>query len=78
MDFSSGLKKNNTVNILRIFVLVLLVSISACKKDKVDNNPEEQPSPSMLPVESPESYQNDIEDYEPTDSISQDSDGAVH
>lgn len=32
----------------------------------------------MLPVESPESYQNDIEDYEPTDSLSQDLDGAIH
>lgn len=80
MLLSLGLYKINRSKVLNVFILVLFLTLSACKKEKIDNEtiPEEQPSPSILPVESPESYQNDIEEYEPTDSISQDSDGSVH
>jgi ABC-type phosphate/phosphonate transport system substrate-binding protein len=78
MMFSLSLKKKNPG--IKIFILILLILIPACSKKKVESevqNPE-QVSASILPVESPDSYEKDIEDYEPTDSISQDSDGAVH
>lgn len=52
-----------------------------CKSNSATNEgttPAEVVTPSIVPTEIPESYQNDIEDYEPTDSLSQDSDGPVH
>lgn len=71
------IKKNN----IRVLVLILLILIPSCSKKDVESKEVsniEEFSPSILPVESPDSYENDIENYEPTDSISQDSDGAIH
>ncbi|MFN8576936.1 MAG: hypothetical protein U0354_08760 [Candidatus Sericytochromatia bacterium] len=74
---SNFIKKNN----IRFLVIILLILIPSCSKKDIESkevNTVEEVAPSMLPVESPDSYEKDIEDYEPTDSISQDSDGAVH
>ncbi|MBC7475980.1 MAG: hypothetical protein H7263_16985 [Candidatus Sericytochromatia bacterium] len=64
------------------YILVLLIPVfilQACNRSNADESiSKNAPLPSISPVESPESYKDDIEEYEPTDSLSQDSDGPVH
>lgn len=60
-------------NILAVFILASII-VSCGEKNKEENNLVPSPSP----IEQKETYVNDQEEYEPTDSISQDSDGPVH
>ncbi len=71
---------NKVIIIKSMLVLLLLVFIlQSCNKSNADDSISKNvPLPSISPVESPESYKDDIEEYEPTDSLSQDSDGPIH
>lgn len=59
--------------IVAIFILTSII-FSCGEKNKEENTL----APSPSPIEEKETYVNDQEEYEPTDSISQDSDGPVH
>ena len=63
-----------------LFLLVNMFFTFSCTKNTNagEDGAIPTPSPVMTPEETPESYQNDIDEYEPTDSLSQDSDGPVH
>lgn len=73
------IKKNLRYSV-PFFLLIFVLFTASCNKTQATNTDETSSTPTAVPTpeEKPESYQNDIDDYEPTDSLSQDSDGPVH
>ncbi len=59
-------------------VFIISSCVSAKSNDTISPSSELEVTPIPLPVESPDSYQADTDEYEPTDSLSMDSDGPVH
>ncbi len=61
------------INIIISFIII--ASVLACKKNDTKNL-EKENAPLLNKTEKPkdESYEHDVEEYEPTDSLSQDSD----
>lgn len=59
-----------------IITLIFSTILISCSTKTQENTNSNVPSPS--PIEQKDSYIDDQYEYEPTDSISQDSDGPVH